>query len=44
MGIISIKKLIKDQDNMLKYKALIFKNIRPWIFQNLETVLKKIKL
>ncbi len=40
-----IKKLIKDQDNILKYKELIFKkNIRPWIFQNLETNFKKDKI
>ena len=40
-----INKLIKKNDNLLKYKELIFKkNIRPWIFQNLEIISKKDKI
>ena len=40
-----INKLFKNKDNLLKYKGLIFKkNIRPWIFQNLETNSKKNKI
>lgn len=40
-----INKLIKNRDNLSEYKNLIFsKNIRPWIFQNLEKNYKKEKI
>ena len=40
-----INKLIKNKENQLTYKKLIFKrNIRPWIFQNLESISKKDKI
>ena len=34
----NIDKLINNKTDLIKYKKLIFKkNIRPWIFQNLES-------
>ena len=40
-----ISKLFKNKDNLEKYRKLIFKkNIRPWIFQNLEINSNKDKI